>query len=58
MGSNTSTPPREKAVCSYEVTERDGSVEIKITSGSLEGKSARVIQMPPSAAYFNAPLHK
>jgi hypothetical protein len=42
------------AVGSYRISpSKKGSVIVVVTSGQLAGKSARLIETPPSAAYFN-----
>lgn len=52
--------PKEKSplIESYTIHRNTGTsastVEVKITSGRLQGKSARVITTRPSAAYFNS----
>ncbi len=52
MASDESDPsPRQ--VQSYKIVNREGKTEVTVTSGTLRGKSVRVIISSPSAAYFN-----
>ena len=37
------------------VTSGPQAVQVTVTSGTLAGKSARLITVPPSNAYFNEP---
>jgi hypothetical protein len=40
-------------VGSYKITKEKSGLIVVVTSGRLVGKSARLIETPPSAAYFN-----
>ena len=53
MTENASTR-KDVAVGSYKITnDASGNIVLHVTSGSLAGKSAKIITTPPSAAYFN-----
>lgn len=47
--------PGEKNVSigSMKVVPKGDSVEVTVTSGTLTGRTARLITVPPSGAYFN-----
>jgi hypothetical protein len=38
---------------SYKITKGKTGLIVIVTSGRLSGKSAKLIETPPSAAYFN-----
>ena len=44
---------KEGDVTSYSVKVSEDHVDVTVTAGRLVGKSARLIPMPPAAAYFN-----
>jgi hypothetical protein len=44
---------KKGSVTSYKVTISKDHIDVTVTSGRLAGKSARLIPMPPAAAYFN-----
>jgi hypothetical protein len=50
-GETTGEPAGKPLVSTYRIVRNKGSVEIIVTSGTLAGKSAKIITMPPSAAY-------
>lgn len=45
----------QDSVASYKVTKSKDHVDVQVTAGKLAGKSARLIPMPASGAYFNIP---
>ncbi len=49
-GTTTTVP-----VGSLSINGTGSNVEVTVTSGTLTGKSARIILVPPSAGYFNQP---
>jgi hypothetical protein len=46
-------PAPGKPVVTYKIRKSGVHIDVEITSGKLTGRTARVIPMPPSGAYFN-----
>jgi hypothetical protein len=44
-------PAQMPLVSTYRIAQNKGSVNVTVTSGSLAGKSVKIIPMPPAAAY-------
>jgi hypothetical protein len=53
MLTKTGAEANTRPVRTYTIVNRDGKIEVTVTSGTLRGKSARVITSSPAAAYFN-----
>lgn len=44
-------PVQMPLVSTYRIVQNKGSVDVIVTSGSLAGKSVKIIPTPPAAAY-------
>jgi len=53
VAHDTNKKPRPRAIESISITPvAANTVLVRVTAGTLEGKSARIITVPPSGAYF------
>ena len=50
---DSSRSQKQEGVKSYRITVSRDHIDVTVTEGRLIGKSARLIPMPPAAAYFN-----